>query len=73
MKRIVTSLCGAALLLGMAGCESGTGGGAGLPADRSEPVPVNLPKTDMAAGKVNLNRLKSVGPETAPTAEPEKK
>jgi len=73
MKRIVSSVFGVAILLGTAGCGNDTGGGAGLPADRSEITPIDLPKTDMAAGKINLNKIKSQGPTPTATPEPEKK
>jgi hypothetical protein len=72
MKRIVLSLFGAALLVMVTACDSG-GGGAGLPADKSEPVPVNLPKADMREQKIDLKKIKPQGPDPSPAPTPEKK
>ncbi len=52
MKRIVVGFFGVALLLGTVGCDSGTGGGEGMPKDLTPPSTDNIPKADMAAGKV---------------------
>jgi len=73
MKRIVLSLFGAALLLMVTACDSGSGGGAGLPQDKSEPVPVNLPKADMREQKTDVKKIKPVGPDPGPMPTPEKK
>ena len=75
MKRIVLSLFGAALLLMVTACDSGAGGGAGIPQDTTAVTPANVPKADMREQKVNIREdHETSGPGTrVSAATPEKK
>jgi 2-polyprenyl-3-methyl-5-hydroxy-6-metoxy-1,4-benzoquinol methylase len=73
MKRIVLSLFGAALLLMVTACDSGAGGGAGLPQDTTAVTPANVPHADMREQKIDLKKIKPQGPDPGPAATPEKK